>query len=339
MEISRTKEILGQFGKHKVLVLGDVLLDHYVHGKVERLNPEAPVPVLLAREEYERTGGAGNVAKNTAELGIETVLLSVVGDDDLADNVKQAAEKENYTAKLIRDPSRPTIRKTRHIADSKVEGQQLLRVDTELTHDISGDVEQQLIDTLTIELAKGVDGVIVSDYAKGVVTSRVAQALLDLAGQMDILVAADVKPGRSQCFTGSTLISPNLKEAHEYVGLNQFEGQVEPDKLARMVYMKTCSDVFLTMGADGMYVYCGGETGTHIQQKAKAIDPSGAGDTVIAVLLPAMLGGANSVESAELANAAGGIVVGKVGSVGLTVAELEEALAEDEKQYEKSSVS
>jgi rfaE bifunctional protein kinase chain/domain len=327
MSLERARDILSEFGRKKILVIGDIVLDHYVFGEVERLNPEAPVPVLRATHEEEQTGGAGNVAKNTAQLGAPTRLLAVVGDDRDADVLKRAADDEGYEAVLIRDPSRPTIRKTRHIAKYRMEGQQLLRVDNERTHDIEGVVEEQLIEALRDEIRSGVDGIIVSDYSKGTITRRVAEELLDLAGQHDVLVAADVKPSRAAYFVGATLVSPNVNEAHEYLGINMLERKVEPRELARLVYMKMCADVYLTLGADGLYVYNGGNTGVHLAQPERAIDPSGAGDTAIAVMLASLLAGATAQEAGELANAACGIVVKKVGAVGLTSDELRGAVS------------
>lgn len=335
MEVARASELINSFKKRRVLVVGDVLLDHYVHGEVERLNPEAPVPILRVTREREETGGAGNVAKNAAQLGGETVLVSVVGDDEVAQRVEQAAQQEGYRAVLVRDASRATIRKVRHL----VKGQHLLRVDYEETHDISREVEERVLQALREEIARGVDAIIVSDYAKGVVTQRVAETLLSLASQRDLLVAADVKPSRSPYFLGATFVSPNVKEAHEYLGLNQHEREVEPTELAKMVYMKMCSDVYLTLGKDGMYVYCGGECGVHVPQDnvVEVADESGAGDTSVVVLMLSLLSGSNHEEASYLANAGGAVVVSKVGSVGITREELMEMVVRRHKYAQEES--
>lgn len=321
LTVERAAELVEGFARQRILVVGDVLLDHYIYGVVERLNPEAPVPILHAQREEQATGGAGNVAKNVAQLRAGSRLVSVTGDDAGAQRLAAAAQREGYAATLVRDGSRPTIRKVRHLAQNKGYGQQLLRVDFEDVHDIAAAVEEQVIAAVEQALDE-VTGVIVSDYAKGVITARLAERLLDKAGQRDILVAADVKPSRARFFTGTSLVSPNLREAHEFVGLNPHEQHVEPEELAKLVYMKMCSDVYLTMSERGMYVYCGGETGTHVPQTASAIEPSGAGDTAVSVLLLALLSGAGEVEAAQLANAACAVVVNKVGSVGLGPDEL-----------------
>lgn len=320
MDSTRAKEIIGKFGQHKVLVVGDIVLDHYVNGVVERINPEAPVPILKVIEEREETGGAGNTAKNIAALGAETILISVVGDDETANVIEETARKEGYEAILIRDASRPSIRKTRHL----VANQHMLRVDYEDAKNISREVEERVVTEIKKIIAQGVDAIIVSDYAKGLVTQGVAEVVLDEAGQRDILVGADVKPSRAGYFTGATFVSPNIKEAHEYLGLNHHEKQVAPEELAKMVYMKMCSDVYLTLGKDGIYVYCGGECGSHIPQKniIEVADESGAGDTSAAVLLLSILSGAAELEAAELANAGGAVVVSKIGSVGISPYEI-----------------
>jgi len=327
MDLTRAKEIVDKFGQHKVLVVGDIVLDHYVHGVVERINPEAPVPILRATKEREETGGAGNTAKNVASLGAETILVSVVGNDDTADVIKKTAAKEGYKAVLIRDPSRPSIRKTRHL----VGNQHMLRVDYEETKDVDEEIEKQVIAAIKQEIADGVDAIIVSDYAKGSVTQKVAEAVLDEAGQRDILVGADVKPSRSGYFAGATFVSPNMKEAHEYLGLNHHEKQVPPEELAKMVYVKMCAEVYLTLGKDGIYIYSGGDTGQHVPQNnvIEIADESGAGDTSVAVLLLSMLSGSREKEAAELANAGGAVVVSKVGSVGISTGELQEMLSKN----------
>lgn len=316
MDNKRVKELINQFKEKKVLVVGDILLDHYVSGVVERLNPEAPVPILRVTEEREETGGAGNVAKNVAKLGAETSLIGVVGDDENAERIKKAAECEGYRAVLIKDSSRPTIRKVRHM----VNGQQMLRVDFERDHDISEDIEKQVLDALMREIEQGVDAIIVSDYAKGVVTRALSETLLDVAGQRDIIVAGDIKPSRASYFVGATLVSPNVKEAHEYLGLNYLETKLSSEELAKMVYMKMCSNVYLTLGKDGMYIYCGGEKGKHVSQDhvVDVADESGAGDAAVSALLLGLLAGATEEEAAKLANAAGALVVSKIGAVGVT---------------------
>lgn len=336
MELSRAKELINQFKQHKVLVVGDIVLDHYVHGVVERINPEAPVPILRATREREETGGAGNTAKNLARLGAETILISVVGDDDTATAMEETAKREGYKAILIRDKERASIRKERYL----VGNQHMLRVDYEEVKEINSKVEQKVIDEIKRVIAQGVDAVMVSDYAKGVVTARIAETILDEAGPRDILVGADVKPSRCKYFTGASFVSPNIKEAHEFLGLNWHENKVSPAELAQMVYLKMCADVFLTLGKDGIYVYCGGPSGYHVPQNnvIEVADESGAGDTAAAVLLLSMLSGACENEAAELSNAGGAVVVSKVGSVAIGTDEILEMLAKNRLNSEQLEI-
>jgi len=316
MKPDRAKEILDNFAGKKIVVVGDAVIDHYIYGKVERLNPEAPVPILEAQEETESTGGAGNTAKNLAMLAADTVLVCVCGQDSGADRFEKLAKEEHYRALCIRDMSRPTIRKVRHIVGS----QQLLRVDYEQTDDISGAVEEEIIAALEDEI-KGADAVMVSDYAKGTITEKVALKVKQLADEARIPVGADIKPSRAKFFTGVSFISPNRKEAHEILGFNQHEagGQAWP-VLAEGLMKKMDCDVYLTLSADGMYVLAKDGSRVHVPQEhvVEVFDPSGAGDTAAAVILLARLAGASHQEVAELANAAGAFVVQKVGSVGVT---------------------
>ncbi len=157
-------QIIHRFSSKRLLVVGDVMLDSYVFGRVERLNPEAPVPILHAKTEDRATGGAGNTAKNAASLGATTTLVSVVGSDAAADVIAAAAGKEGYRAVLIGDSARPTIEKRRYIVGS----QQMLRVDYKETHDLGGASEDQVAEAI-IPAARQADVIIVSDYAKGVI--------------------------------------------------------------------------------------------------------------------------------------------------------------------------
>jgi rfaE bifunctional protein kinase chain/domain len=322
MTAKRIQTILAGFVGKRILVVGDVMLDQYVYGRVERLNPEAPVPVLHAQRATDMTGGAGNVAKNVVSLGAQAALVAVVGKDDTADDLTAAAQAEGYTLSLVVDESRPTTRKMRYM----VNAQQLLRVDWEETSDVVDGIADQMIAHVDKHLASGVDAIIVSDYAKGAITKKVAKELLALARKHDLPLAADVKPSRSLYFKGATLIAPNIKEAHEYLGLNHLaQGGQDVADLAAALHKKFLTDVFLTMSAGGVYVHAADGTHQHVpQEHAIAVaDTSGAGDTSLVAMLLARLAGATSEEMAEIANAAGAVVVSKVGAVGVTREEVE----------------
>lgn len=319
MTSKRLNELLSHFKDHTILVIGDVFLDHYVHGIVERLNPEAPVPILEARKEVTMTGGAGNVAKNIAALGAKTMLISVVGDDEFATILEASAHHEQYEPHLLRDAARSTIRKIRYVVGS----QQLFRVDYEKKEDLAATLEKKLIAAIDEHLQQGVSGIIISDYAKGVMTASVAKHIIKEAQKQKIPVAADVKPHRALDVTGATFISPNLKEAHEFAGINIHNDRRTPQELSQLLTQKMSCDVFMTLSADGIYV-CTDTVQKHVPQihQPEVFDPSGGGDTAISVLLLAQLSGATPQEAAELANAAGAIVVSKIGSVGVTQEEI-----------------
>lgn len=321
MDKKRAQTIVKQFNKKKVLVLGDVVIDHYVYGNVERLNPEAPVPILEAKREEERTGGGGNPAKNAAMLGCNTTLVSVTGDDTAASRVEELANIEGYVPVYIRDPSRPTIRKIRYLVGS----QQMLRVDFEEVHDITSEVEKKVIATIESETRKEVDVIIVSDYAKGLLTKNIAKTITRISSRRHIPVTADVKPSHVSLLKGVSCITPNVKEAHEMLGLNPYEqGGRHPKDLASALQKKMKCDVFVTLGSGGMYVLSREGEELHVPQThvVEVFDVSGAGDTAATVISLARACGATCEETALLANAAGAVVIGKIGSVGLTQDEL-----------------
>ena len=243
LRTSRAIELVGKFPSFRILVVGDVMIDRYVIGKVERLNPEAPVPILHAKDEHRATGGAGNTAKNAATLGATATLVSVVGADRSAEELELAAAEEGYRAVLVKDPSRPTVEKKRYI----VSGHQMLRVDHEETHDINGAIEQQLATAIRASAA-ATDAIIVSDYAKGMLTAAVAQEIMAAAADHHIPIMADVKPSHINFFRGATYISPNRKEAHEYLGLNQhLQGGCAREDLAARLHATFGADVFLPL--------------------------------------------------------------------------------------------
>lgn len=312
---TRAKEILDQFSKKKILVVGDVMLDRYVFGNVERLNPEAPVPILHAKEEKYATGGAGNTAKNAAALGAKTTLIGVVGDDQVAVKVIEAASAERYDTKLIVDASRPTVEKIRYL----VRGQQMLRVDYEEAGDVAGSMQQAVREKIQ-KAAEEADAIIVSDYAKGVITQPVAQEIMNTGRP----VMADVKPSRVNWFTRATWLSPNRKEAYEFLGLDQFDnGGMSDEALTAKLSEKFGATIFLTLSAHGIFVV-GKTERAHVPQEheIEVTDTSGAGDTAAVTIVLAKLAGATDVEAAQLANAAGAVVVSKIGAVAPTPQEV-----------------
>lgn len=324
LTMKRAKEILGKFKDQKVLVVGDAMIDHYVMGVVQRVNPEAPVPLIDVREKRDMTGGAGNAAKNTAKLGAATTLLTITGDDPGAFKLREIAESEGYNALCIRDASRPTIQKSRYMANN----QQLLRVDEEEKHVVSSEIEEQIISDLS-KFAAEATAMIVSDYAKGFITPNIAAAILEVAKKHSLPLIADLKAKHVGLFHGVTAITPNRKEAHEFLGLNWPDEKKEPAELAERLHELMGNDVFVTLGDQGIYILNKEGEEAHIDpaKKIEVFDVSGAGDTVAAVLALSYASGASAFEAGELANSAGAVVVSQVGSVAATVEEIEDMLA------------
>lgn len=313
-------KFVSMFNRKRVLVVGDIMLDRYVFGRVERLNPEAPVPILHAKRTQDATGGAGNTAKNAASLGASTTLISVVGQDTTASGLCRTAEAEGYRAVLVPDQSRPTIEKKRYIVGS----QQMLRVDFEETHAIGGEVEQRVVDAIR-ESSKMADAIIVSDYAKGTITPSVAEAILSASNLAGIPVMADIKPSLIHLFRGVTYISPNRKEAHEYLGLNQhLQGGKPKEELASRLYETFQTGVFLTLSENGMFILTRDTPGVHVPQehRIEIADTSGCGDTAAVAITLSKICGATDVEAALIGNAAGAVIATRVGAVALTPADL-----------------
>jgi len=320
MNFSRAIELVSRFPGKRILVVGDVMVDRYEIGKVERINPEAPVPILHAKSEHRATGGAGNTAKNAAALGAKAKLISVVGMDKTADELEESALLEGYQPVLIRDSGRPTVEKKRFI----VNGQQMLRVDYEETHDISSEIENEVVAAIQEE-AKTADAIIVSDYAKGMITAKVASAILEAGKEHGIPIMADVKPSHISLFKGVTYISPNRKEGHEYLGLNQLnQGGTPKEELARLLRETFDTNVFLTLSEEGMFVKTEDTDGEHLPQihRVEVADTSGCGDTAAVAIVLAKLAGASDSEVAQIGNAAGAVIAGKIGAVALTQEEL-----------------
>lgn len=319
----RAMALIEAFAGKCILVVGDVMLDHYVEGKIDRVNPEASVPLLDVEKTESRSGGAGNVAKNVAALGARAVVVGVVGSDQTAEELRAAAKHEGYDPRFIVDKSRPTTRKMRFLTAT----QPLLRVDHEERRDVDQAIEDELIAVGRRFIPDRVDGIIISDYAKGVVTERVGKEIVQLANNRQIPVAGDAKPARLSFVKGATLVSPNLKEAHEFAALYD-QKELEIEALAKWISEKLDTTACITLGADGMYVQEGSGAGAHILQehRKEVFDVSGAGDTAITALLLARLAGATFTEAATLANAAGAVAVSQVGSVGVKADELRDMI-------------
>jgi len=311
------------FAGARVLVLGDVMLDRYVYGRVERVSPEAPVPVLKIDHEQAMPGGAGNVARNIAALGARAVLIGVIGEDEAGRQLQALlAADSRIVTRLALDPSRPTTQKTRFMA----ERHQLLRADAESAAPAAAAVAAELVQSFTGALAE-VDVVVLSDYAKGVLDEPTLAAVIAAARSANKPIIADPKRSRLAAYRGVDLIAPNHREMAAATGLPCEEDAAVAAAAAQVIGESGVGAVLVTRGERGMSLVQAGGQALHLPAEAREVfDVSGAGDTVVATLGVALAAGADLAEAARLANLAGGIVVGKVGTAVVHPADLAAAL-------------
>lgn len=312
-------ELLARFPSQTILVVGDVMLDHFVIGSVERISPEAPVPVVrFAREEY-RLGGAANVAANLRALGATVEMVGLAGRDAEGARLRQELEKIGVsTAGLVADPDRATTRKTRVVTSRN---QQVARIDYEDDTEVSGEVAREILAQIE-RLAAGATAVLVSDYLKGVISREVAAAAIAAGARHGLPVAVDPKVPHASYYRGATLVTPNHHEAEAITHRRARTDEEAAECATRLCELTGCESVLITRGEHGMWLHTpGGDTALHAEAR-EVSDVTGAGDTVIATLTLALAAGASLEEAARLANRAAGIVVGRFGPATVTVADL-----------------
>jgi rfaE bifunctional protein kinase chain/domain len=308
----------------RVLIVGDLVLDHYVIGSVGRISPEAPVPVVHVREERHLLGGAGNVARNVVSLGGQAVVVGVCGDDADGRLMARLLRDSGVAAHTICDPGRPTIRKTRIVAQN----QQVVRVDYERTHDLEQHAEDQIFAALLAE-APACGVVVVSDYGKGLVTARFMDRLHALLAGLPARpkVYVDPKVRNFDLYKGVDILTPNTKEAAEGAGLAVDDRTSVLRAGARIFRKLGCANLLVTLGADGMALFESPDSVLHIPTAArKVFDVTGAGDTVIAALALGTAAGLDLAQACAVANVAAGIVVGEVGTAAATLEQVEHNL-------------
>jgi D-beta-D-heptose 7-phosphate kinase/D-beta-D-heptose 1-phosphate adenosyltransferase len=314
---------LERFGAVRVLVLGDVMLDHYVYGAVTRLSPEAPIPVIHVERDLYLPGGAANVARNIAALGGQAVLIGIIGEDDGARGLCDLlGAQPAIDARLIVDPGRATTQKTRFVADR----QQMLRADRETPVPASGSLAGALVEAAAAALGRS-DIVILSDYAKGALSDAVLGPVIAEARRRGQPVIADPKSRSFERYHGVSVLTPNRKEiaAATGIGSDDDTGAAAAGRAARDGY--GIDAVLVTRGEQGMTLVEDGADPVHLPAEAREVfDVTGAGDTVVAILALATAAGAPLVEAARLANIAAGLVVGKIGTATVSLAELAAAL-------------
>jgi D-beta-D-heptose 7-phosphate kinase/D-beta-D-heptose 1-phosphate adenosyltransferase len=314
------EEIVSRLSAQTVLCVGDLMLDEYVYGDVSRISPEAATPVLTAKRRVTEIGGAGNVARNVASLGARCIFIGVVGEDEEGRALRNAfAADGRMQAHLVMDASRPTTHKMRFVSEHH--STHLLRADWEVARPLTPEVEEQVI-AQTRSAVPQVGAVVVSDYAKGVLTPRVLRALLDAALEAGKPVVVDPKGIDYTAYRGATLITPNRKELADATRLRVGTDQEVELAAAQLAASTGTRAVLVTRSEDGMTLHQRGGA-VHVRAyPVRVRDVSGAGDTVAAVLGTLLAMGADLETSMRAANAAASIAVGKPGTAAVSVDEL-----------------
>lgn len=324
LSLSAIDNLFESFDDLKVLIIGDVMLDAYVWGKVERISPEAPVPVVIAQRREYRLGGAGNVILNVHALGATPIICSVIGQDAAGDTLIDELQKQQLcTDGLIRSTGRPTTIKERVMAGS----QQVVRIDSETDRPIDSDEENQLIEKVK-NLALGCQVILFQDYDKGVLTSRVIQAITDFANQQQIPTVVDPKKRNFMAYQQVTLFKPNLKELKEGMK-KEFEATNDEALAAAVAQLKTqlnVNSIFVTLSERGVYIDCEDTKNRYEAHPRSIADVSGAGDTVISIAACCVALGQSAAVVAVLSNLGGGLVCEQLGVVPINKQRLREEL-------------
>ena len=301
----------------KILVVGDIMLDRFIFGNVDRISPEAPVPVVRSIKEKYILGGCGNVLRNLINLGVQASIISYVGKDQAGEKIKQHLKKKGiFTKHIIQSEFNRTTEKMRIVA----EGQQVVRVDwdaSDLTNQNLNKVIKMVSENIT-----HVEGVIVSDYNKGVCAELVIKYIINKAKELNIPVFVDPKGKTWNKYHGASVITPNLKEAEEAIGIRLSSDKDIEDAGKEICKKLSLSACLITRGPNGMS-YISKDLKLHVSSEAKEIfDVSGAGDTVIASFASGIVAGFDPETATRFANKAAGIVVGHIGTTAISVSEL-----------------
>jgi rfaE bifunctional protein kinase chain/domain len=313
LDIRRVREILDGAKGKTVAVIGDVMLDRYFWGKVTRVSPEAPVPVIDYQNETFHLGGAANVANNLLSLGVSPVLCGVLGADKYAKKFKEICEEQNIISSgLYEDTGRLTTVKTRIIGNN----QQIARLDRETREVITSDVEEHILHTL--EDTENLAGIVIEDYNKGAITEFLIKETISFANKNGIPVFVDPKFDHFFSYKNIKVLKPNLKEASKALN-KELRTRDDFEKAGKMLLEKlNAENVLMTLSAQGMMLFENNGNISSVPTKARMVsDVSGAGDTAIATLTTSMIGGANAKEAATIANLAAGVVCEHPGIVSI----------------------
>ncbi len=302
----------------KILVIGDIMLDHYLYGDCNRISPEAPVPVVEIKSENYTLGGAGNVVKNLVAFNCSVDIISVVGQDESSQIIlNKIADYNLSTDGIINDAKRCTTIKTRVLASNH----QLIRLDREFIEPIG--TETELIVIKTIEgIIKNYNLVLLSDYNKGFLTESLLSAVFKICENESITTIVDPKGNSFRKYSGVNIIKPNKKEAVVASGINITDNESLEAACVRIKEITNCDDVIVTMSEEGMALYSGNKLSIIPTRAMDVVDVTGAGDTVLAALGLAVATGNTLEQACEFANHAAAVVVSKVGSATATLSEI-----------------
>lgn len=328
----KLKSIISSFSGKKVLVIGDLILDEFIWGKVSRISPEAPVPVVWVKDESFMPGGASNVANNINALGGKSYLVGVVGSDERAGILKGELKHRGVNIDgIISDSKRPTILKTRVIAHQ----QQVVRIDREKTDPLQDSTIRRITDYVE-KVIDEMDAVIVEDYGKGLITPKLLSKIVPLAKRKKKIIAVDPKEEHLSYYKGVTLLTPNNSEASRAAGIEIKDAKTLKEAGFKLLKKLKTKILLITLGEDGMIIFEEGKSPKKIDTIAQEVfDVSGAGDTVVSSYTLSLISGADPIQAAHIANCAAGIVVGKVGIAVVTQEEIVKCIKEEIEKAKK----
>ena len=314
----RGRRIASGFTGVQILVVGDAMLDRFLAGRVTRISPEAPVPVVIFDHETQRIGGAANVAHNVTALGGQATLVAVTGQDEAASTLTRACRDAGIAPVFVGDPARPTTTKVRIVTERK---QQVARIDYEADGEIANTVEDRIVAAIQ-QQAPHASAIVVSDYLKGTITRRVMRTIAEASAAHGVPVLVDPKIPHLDYYAGAAIVTPNHVEAETATHM-RVRNEDEARAAAQLFRERAgCRAVLMTRGDQGMWLL-GDEVEGHLPAAAREVsDVTGAGDTVIATLAMALAAGATLAEGARMANEAAGIAVSKFGPSVVTPTEL-----------------
>jgi D-beta-D-heptose 7-phosphate kinase/D-beta-D-heptose 1-phosphate adenosyltransferase len=317
------ERLLDGLSRGCVLVVGDIIMDQFIWGKVNRISPEAPVPVVAVEKETQLLGGAANVVNNIRSLGGNVILAGLIGGDERGRKILSLLDESGVeTGGVLVDPRRPTTVKTRIVAHS----QQVVRFDRENQTPLSKGYADSVASYVR-EMIHSADTVVIADYGKGIVTEELIKLVTQIAQRENKVVALDPKINRFDLYRDVTIVTPNSQEASVASGVEIIDEGSLREAGQRILERFNCEAVLITRGEDGMALFQRGEKEIHVPTTAREVfDVTGAGDSVIATMGLALAGGASFSEAAVISNFAAGVVVAKVGTATVTLDELRAAV-------------